>query len=412
MTAVKIDHAAHLRKINQFLSFLRDSLDQNTFVKLVLSKYQGAEPGLVRITVKPVVIKGDKQLSFIRHYREQDVIGNVSTEGGIEDVERLVGDTFKAAHLLMADEDIHIEFTQKGECRLSRGKSAHKDVPTGEHDREKHRIIDHRRPFLRELGVTSASDRVYPSMSRKWKQINKFMEFFDHAVKATGFDSKRAIDVVDFGCGKGYLTFAVHDYLTGTLGMKANVAGVELRENLVRFCNDTAKRLDCTGLSFRQGDIGSYTPARIDVLIALHACDTATDLAIHMGISAGAGIIMCAPCCHKQIRPQMKSPELLKPLLRFGVHMAQEADMATDALRALLLESRGYDVSIFEFISLEHTEKNKMILGIRNRSGIINPGKILEQVRAIKEFYGIEEHKLEMLMAGKGEDKGQRELQY
>jgi len=400
MTTADNSSASDLPGTSQFLGFLRDSLASNAFVRLVLAKYRGPEPELVRITVRPIVIKDEKQLSFVRHYREKDITANSSIEASIANVEQLLGHTFMAAHLLMADEDIHLEYSKKGKCRLTRGKSAHKEVPAGEHDREKQRIIDRHRPFLRELGVTSASGQVYPSMSSKWKQINKFMEFFDHAVKAAGFTGKPAIDVVDFGCGKGYLTFAVHDYLSGTPGVKANVAGVELRGNLVRFCNDTAKRLDCAGLSFREGDIGSFTPAGMDVLIALHACDTATDLAIHMGISAGAGVIMCAPCCHKQIRPQMKSPGLLNPVLRFGVHMAQEADMVTDSLRALLLESRGYDVSIFEFISLEHTGKNKMIMGVKNQSGAINQGKALEQVKVLKDFYGIREHRLETLLAG------------
>jgi hypothetical protein len=135
----------------------------------------------------------------------------------------------------------------------------------------------------------------------------------------------------------------------------------------------------------------------VNVLIALHACDTATDLAIHLGIRSGAGIIMCAPCCHKQIRPQINAPDVLKPLLRFGVHMAQEADMVTDGLRVLLMEACGYEVKLFEFISLEHTDKNKMILGIK-RTGAIPQESTLLQIEAIKKFYGIQEHKLESLL--------------
>jgi len=384
----------------QFLDALSASLAQNTFVKLILAKYQGPEPDLERITIRPVVIRDQKQLSFVRHYKEKDITGNFSIEAGVGHVGELLGNLFNAAHLLLADEDIHIEFSGKGKCRLTRGKPNHREVQAGEHNREKQRIIDQRRPFLQELGVTSVSGQVYPSMSHKWKQINKFIEFFAHAFASAGVAAKSEIDVVDFGCGKGYLTFAIHDFLTNTRGMQANVVGVELKENLVRFCNDTAKKLTCAGLSFRQGDIGSYPTAKTDVLIALHACDTATDLAIHAGISAGATIIMCAPCCHKQIRPQMISPDILKPLLRFGIHLAQEADMVTDCLRALLLESQGYDVSIFEFIPLEHTDKNKMIMGIKRPNVAIDVEKARAQINAIKAFYGIREHKLESLLNG------------
>jgi hypothetical protein len=140
-------------------------------------------------------------------------------------------------------------------------------------------------------------------------------------------------------------------------------------------------------------------------MIALHACDMATDYAIHLGIRAGASIIMCAPCCHKQIRPQMQSPELLKPMLKHGIHLGQEAEMVTDSLRALLLEASGYETRIFEFVSLEHTSKNKMILGVKG-SGVVKQAEILAQIREIKEFYGIREHCLETLLQTDGLGQG------
>ena len=133
-------------------------------------------------------------------------------------------------------------------------------------------------------------------------------------------------------------------------------------------------------------------------MIALHACDTATDYAINYGIQAGASIIMCSPCCHKQIRPQMQSPALFKPMLQYGVHLGQEAEMVTDSLRALLLEANGYSTKVFEFISLEHTNKNKMILAVKRAKPVDN-SEVLQQIAAIKAFYGISEHCLESLLA-------------
>ncbi len=167
---------------------------------------------------------------------------------------------------------------------------------------------------------------------------------------------------MDFGAGKGYLTFALHDHLRHTLGLAADVTGVELRDDMVRLCSDAAQRLGLAGLAFEQGDVQSRAPEAIDVMIALHACDTATDHAIHAGIRAGAAVIVCSPCCHKEIRPQMKAPALLRPMLQHGIHLGQEAEMVTDSLRALLLESQGYATQVFEFVALEHTSKNKMIL--------------------------------------------------
>jgi hypothetical protein len=137
---------------------------------------------------------------------------------------------------------------------------------------------------------------------------------------------------------------------------------VELRTGLVTLCEASARRHGLQGLSFNAGDVRSYEPDPVDVMIALHACDTATDHAIHLGLRAGAQLIVCSPCCHKQLRPQMKSPPLLRPMLQHGIHLGQQAEMVTDSLRALLLDAAGYDTQVFEFIALEHTSKNKMIL--------------------------------------------------
>ena len=398
MTTNTVNSPARTTHAMEFIEELRQSIVQKTFAKLVLAKYRGPEAELTKTTVRLVVIKDQDMLSFVRHYRTNDITENLPVASGLEATTALVGGTFKAAHLLLSTGDIHIEFSRKGKCRLTRGAPTHLVEQTTEHNREKQRVIDRHRPFLHALGITSSIGQVLPSMSHKWKQISKFMEFFDHAVVASGLSAEKTISVVDFGSGKGYLTFAVHDFLRTTLGIDATVTGVELRENLVRFCNDTSSKLACAGLSFRQGEVASYQPGPIQALIALHACDIATDLAIHMGIRAGASVIMCAPCCHKQIRPQIKPPDVLKPVLRYGSHLAQEADMVTDTLRALLLEANGYEVGVFEFIALEHTDKNKMVLGVKRREAL-DPAPILARIKALKEFYGITEHKLESLLA-------------
>jgi SAM-dependent methyltransferase len=234
-------------------------------------------------------------------------------------------------------------------------------------------------------------------MSHKWKQINKFLEIFGHVFAESDLRGRRHVSVVDFGSGKGYLTFAVHHWLRTTLGIEAKVTGVELREDLVGFCSEVAARHHCEGLSFRQGSLQNAPPLETDILIALHACDTATDLALHLGLRARASVLLTAPCCHQQIRPQIQPPEVLEPLLRFGVHLGQESDMITDSLRALLLEEAGYRVNVFEFISLEHTDKNKMISAVRSATPA-PPARVRAQITALKDFYAIREHRLETLM--------------
>lgn len=382
--------------VGRFLGEFRSSLGNESFVKLIMGTYQGGEAGLVKVIIRPVVIRKQKQLSCLFHYQTKDITKNIPVETGVETVQGILGKDFRTAHLFTATEEIHLKIDRRGEARLTRAKSVLRDAVSVEHDRQKHRRLDPKRPFLQALGITDARHAVLPSMSHKWKQINRFLEVFEHVFAASDLVERKQIRLVDFGAGKGYLTFAVHDYLRTIRGVEAQVMGVELRPELVKFCNEVAGRLKCEGLEFRQGGLVDHA-GEMDVMIALHACDTATDQAMDLGVRAGASILLCAPCCHKEIRSQMVSPEVLQPVLRFGVQLGQEAEMVTDSLRALLLESAGYQVGVFEFISLEHTDKNKMISAVK-RKGVAGQGKALEQVAALKAFYGIREQKLEMLI--------------
>ena len=265
----------------------------------------------------------------------------------------------------------------------------------------KQRHVELTRPFLTALGVTTAQHALVPAMARKWKQIDKFVEVFSAAFAASPLAAGTApVRVVDFGSGKGYLTFAVHDHLTHTRSRIAQVTGIELRPDMVKLGNDAAAALSLRGLAFEQGDIsrhGSGALEAMDVMIALHACDTATDHALNLGIGAGASVLMCSPCCHKQIRPQLLSPHPLRPILQHGVHLGQEAEMVTDGLRALLLEACGYDTQVFEFVALEHTSKNKMILAVK-RTSPKPVADVLAQIDEVKRFYGIREQCLETLL--------------
>jgi hypothetical protein len=387
----------------EFLALLDTSVVQNTLVKLLLSKYQGEEAELQRLTIRPVTVKGQACLSFVSTYKTRDITKNLPVAEALAHIASLLPATFRNAHLLSLTEDVQLTFGKKDKARLFVGKVVEREAPAG-HDREKKRFLELSRPFLTDLGVTTARHELVPAMARKWKQINKFIEVFSHALSHSPLqrrDPQLPIHVVDFGSGKGYLTFAMHDYLRNRLGLQGQVTGVELREDMVRLGNTAAARLEQPGLRFEHGDVRTYTPAAIDVMIALHACDVATDYALHLGIRSNAAIIMCSPCCHKQIRPQMHTPNLLKPMLQYGVHLGQEAEMVTDSLRALLLEACGYETKVFEFVSLEHTNKNKMILAVK-RPEPVAPGELLEKIRGIKQFYGIQEHCLETLLQADG----------
>ncbi|MDU8427858.1 SAM-dependent methyltransferase [Pseudomonas syringae pv. actinidifoliorum] len=386
----------------QFLGLLDTSLSQNSLIKLVLAKYVGSESDLQRIIIKPLTVKEEPCLSFVYRYKTRDITKNFPLTEAVAVIASLIPESFKNAHLLSLSDEVQLEFSKKGKTTLFKSKAQQeREAPSAGHDREKKRYLELTRPFLADLGVTNRQHELIPAMSRKWKQINKFIEVFSHALSSSPLKLDRPIKVADFGSGKGYLTFAIHDYLCNTLQAQGQVTGVELREDMVTLCNNAAAGLEHPGLTFQHGDVRSVAPSALDVMIALHACDIATDYAIHMGIRSGASIIMCSPCCHKQIRLQIQSPALLKPMLQYGLHMGQQAEMVTDSLRALLLDACGYETKVFEFISLEHTNKNKMILAVK-RAEPANPAQLLVRIQELKAFYGISEQCLETLLQADG----------
>ena len=395
--------------VARFIELLDASLAGDDFIKLVLAKYHGPEAQLNQLVVRRVVLRGQPCLSLVSRYATRDTTKNLPVAQGLQAVAALLGPVFRNAHLMTRSEEIQLVVSKRGQATLHRKAAAHTAPTSQEHDREKRRFVDVERPFLVALGVTTPERQVIPAMARKWKQINKFVEVFSHALDSSPLAHAPRIKVVDFGSGKGYLTFAVHDHLASRPGLGVSVTGVELRADLVALCNAAASRLGLTGLDFEQGDVAHWAPQAIDVMIALHACDTATDHAIALGVRGGAGIILCAPCCHKEVRPQLMSPHPLRAILRHGVHLGQEADMLTDSLRALLLDACGYATQVFEFVSLEHTSKNKMILAVRR--GEPGPsGPALEQVAELKRFYGIREQCLEHLLRAARPDLGWAEV--
>ncbi|GAB2913751.1 class I SAM-dependent methyltransferase [Rheinheimera gaetbuli] len=383
-----------------FFANLSSAITEQQLVKLVLSKYQGTEP-LKQLQVRPVLLKQQWQLSFTYKFQTNDQSKNFTAEAAIAELQRVIGAEFSAANLFTAQQEVQLSISKKGKVLLSDKKLTTDIKPlAATHNREKQRYLTLDRQFLRELGVTDAQQQLIPAMSRKWKQINKFIEIFSGAVVDSGLASHQQLHVADFGSGKAYLTFAMHDYLTNTLQLDARVTGVELRQALVDHCNQTSAKLGLAGIQFEQGDVKHFKARGINVMIALHACDIATDYAIHMGIATGAEIIMCSPCCHKELRPQLTVPAVLAGPLSFGIHLGQEAEMLTDSLRAMLLQAQGYDTKVFEFISLEHTSKNKMILATKRHQPRDNR-KILQQVAELKTFYGIKQQCLETLLQQK-----------
>ncbi len=388
--------------IESFFQRWHDSLNDGSFVKLVLAKYVGHEPGLLRVSIQPVLLKSGPALSFLTRYTTRDITKNYTVAESLNLVREWAGAHFHHLHFMTQTLDAQLRFSKKGKpwfhARTRRPDAPGPTPVSAAHNREKHRYLSLQRPFLSHLGITNARGELVASMARKWKQINKFIEVLDHALRSCALADQVHLRVWDFGAGKAYLTFALYDYLRHSLNREVDMTGVELRTDLVNDGNRLAKQIKYEGLHFSQGDVHDTPVDALDIMVALHACDTATDIAIYKGIQSGAKMIVCAPCCHRQIRPQLLSPHPLRPILQHGIHLGQQAEMVTDTLRALLLEACGYQTQVFEFISLEHTAKNKMILAVK-RPTSTRSQTALAEVQAIKDFYGLKEHALEQLLS-------------
>jgi SAM-dependent methyltransferase len=288
---------------------------------------------------------------------------------------------------------VSLLYNKKRKSRLLSRAASHSELPSQQHDRQKNRLLEASgQLYLREMGITDRSGEVMKRGQKKYRQINKYIEIIDHLLDQHPISEKPHI--VDMGSGKGYLTFALYDYLRGVRKWKPQLTGIELRPKLVDFGNRLAAETGFDGLEFRSQDINDYQPERIDMLIALHACDIATDLAIAKGIDAGAEIIVVAPCCHKQIRKQMNCQTDMQAILRHGILEERQAELLTDGIRSLLLAYRGYRTRVFEFIDTEHTPKNLLIVGTKSEA---DPGA-LDRVKAIKKEFGIGYHYLEKLL--------------
>ena len=380
----------------QFFLDIQQSIENKSFERLILSQYKGDLADLEKMTFRMIELQGQATLSCLYHHTTQDITKNYAIAEGLEKIADLLAQS-KQANLFTMDQDMQLKKNKKkAMLNIQKKQASATKVEQHQHNREKQRYVDQHSSFLMHLGITDEKGQIIPSMARKWKQINKFIEIFSNAYEQIDA-SQQELNIVDFGSGKGYLTFALYDYLLAQHKTPL-ITGVELRSNLVEFCQNVADQVGFHHLDFFEGDVRSYQPAKLDVMIALHACDIATDFAIHTGIRLNASMIMCAPCCHKELRPQLKSPEVLQPMLQFGIHAGQQAEMLTDTLRALLLKAYGYETKVFEFVALEHTSKNKMILATK-RKDIQQPDpNIMQQIQALKAMYGIEKQSLELLL--------------
>ena len=352
-----------------FLAAVTESATAATLVRITLGKYRGSGDAQ-KVVVTPVTIKDVPHLKFVTSHARKDITQNDAIAQGVQRLAGLIGEDYLSATLFTTAEDLTLQFTKKKATTLTRGKPTFATVPAAGHNRAKNYIVDAAKPYLHALGVTQADGTVKPSMYPKFKQICHFIEIVDQLIRESDLNAAGKISVTDIGSGKGYLTFALYEHLTSALGKAASVKGIDVRNDMVALCRRIANDARFTGLMFDETRADQAAPTASDVIIALHACDTATDDAIYQGINTNAALIVVAPCCQHELAPQLaKASEALAGITKFGLFKQRQADLVTDAARCLLLEASGYRVKVIEFVSTEHTAKNILIAAIRD-SGI------------------------------------------
>ena len=383
-------------QINLFIQKLQSAIDNKVLIKLTLSGKREKTSDLKKLIITTVELKKGYCLNFVYRHNTKDITKNFDFAEGIQLINVALEKEFLNAEIYSGTEHIVLQILPNGKAKLRTSETAVSMPLTYAHDKPKERLINtYENIYLHELGITNATWDIRREMSDKYKQINQYIELL--APNLNELPLSENFHVVDMGSGKGYLTFALYDFLTNNLKHSVNMTGVEFREDLVNICNAIAEKANFNHLTFKKGTIAETNLEKIDILIALHACDTATDDAIYRGIKSEASLIVCAPCCHKQIRKAMNVTNELSNVTKFGILKERQAEIITDTLRAMIMEAHGYKTNVFEFISLEHTPKNVMIIGKKTTE--TNPARkqIIENIASIKKLFGIDKHYLETL---------------
>lgn len=379
--------------MNELIQILQETINQ-TLIQMILSNTRDAEKAL-KVKVRPVAIKGELLYQETLYRGTQVFHENFTAEQITERIQQHMRELFKQGEIKTSSEEITILVSKKGKMTIKRRKR--QETPSerkcvGEegilqHNRTKQYILMDGQPvdFLVGLGVQTPDGRVTKNRYDKFRQINRYLEFIEDVLEE--LPRNRTIRIIDFGCGKSYLTFAMYYYLCELQHRDIEVTGLDLKEDVILHCNELAKKLGYEHLHFERGDISTYEGTdAVDMVVTLHACDTATDYALEKAVKWDATVIMAVPCCQHEINKQIRS-EVLQPVLKYGLIKERMSALITDALRANLLEQQGYDTQILEFIDMEHTPKNLLIRAVK-RSGM-QPRKKRNDITAVTELLQI-----------------------
>ncbi|MCI9141790.1 MAG: SAM-dependent methyltransferase [Lachnospiraceae bacterium] len=377
--------------MDELRELFQQMLNQD-LIQITLSNTADRERA-AKVKVRPVMARGNLVFQETLYRGTKVFHSNYAKEEMQGRLLDYMTDCFRQAQMSSAAEEATVLVSRKGKVTVKRRRrpdaGSRQDAPDLSHNRSKKYVLPEGVPvdFLVELGVQTPEGRVVNAKYDKFRQINRYLEFIRDILDI--FPSDRTIRIVDFGCGKSYLTFAMYYYLHRLQGRDIRVTGLDLKADVIRHCSELAEKLHYDGLTFQEGDIQSFRGVeQVDMVVSLHACDKATDYALEKAVKWGASVIMAVPCCQHELNSQIRC-DTLQPILKYGVVKERMAALITDALRANLLEEKGYDTQILEFIDMEHTPKNLMIRAVKT-AGIRPRGRVCAEeegaVRRLMEF--------------------------
>jgi len=364
-------------------------LDEQTFVRLTMrGQVRDATNPWRQVVVRPVLIKNRRHLQFSYFNQKQDITKNYRGSEAREKLDEILKLPFNSISVQSTTEDVRVQVTKQGKAMLRRAATTNRE-PDLAHDVDKNLVLPAGKPdeFLRATGIMDEQGRVRPSMQGKFSQVNEFLKLLDHTGELERFENT-PVNILDCGCGSAYLAFAAYHYLNNVRGIPARLVGIDINEKLMEKDNLQSEQLGFSHACFQKSAIIDYVPeVSPDIVLALHACDTATDEAIFQGIVSQARLILCAPCCHHQLNQQLHTVQPFTPIFHDGILERRMADILTDTFRALALRIMGYKTDVVEFVSSEHTDKNLMIRAVRRAQPA--KAKYIQEYLELKKFWNV-----------------------
>ena len=376
--------------MNQIEELLKRVLT-SLLVDMVISGARGGGD-FIKIKVRPVMIRDSLYFQVSRYTDKQVFHENMTAEDALETLSGWILHDFRQAQIRMQDEMVTVLVSKKGKETVKSKKAACIETQNLEHNRKKQYIIEEGTavPFMIDLGVMTESGKIIRTRYDKYRQINRFLEFIEDILPELPTD--RTVHIIDFGCGKSYLTFAMYYYLKVLKHYDIRITGLDLKQKVIEDCQALADRYGYDGLQFLCGDIADYNGTdEVDMVVTLHACDTATDYALYKAVKWHASVILSVPCCQHELNRKMQC-ETLSGAFQYGLIKERTAALMTDAMRGQLLEMKGYKTQLLEFIDMEHTPKNILIRGVKSKGLLPKAARKqqMENYQKCRDFFGAE----------------------